>query len=1458
MTDLRGAGSRAVLIGTGRTPSPSLPDVPAVATSLRDLRQTLLDRCEMPAANIGVVLDPADPATLDTSVRAAAAAATDVLLIYFVGHGLKPGNELYLATGATVDLNENRPASQALEFSAIPAAVARSRASTVLVVLDCCYSGKARLGPAVANGLLLVSATQWEPALFRTGEPHTVFTGALLRTLAAGDPHGPPLTTLGRMTELLDRELAQDKSGPCRPGIEFRGNASRLVIAKNHAYTRPAPDEPAVATATSDVNPYRGLTAYEKADSTRFFGREATVAALARAIAARASDFVVLTGPSGVGKSSVLGAGLLPLLTQGHVLAGSENWRQVTLTPGTDPLDALRTEIAKALQVSPESIGNLFADSTQLSERCTAAPMALVVDQFEDLFAHHPNIAAEYIATLSMLAAAARLTVICVRSDFLGRCLDYPVLEPAARAAVVVASMSTEELRSVIVEPAEQAGLAVAPDLVEVILSDALPRSSRTVEVLPLLSHALASTWTERIGRTLTVAAYLRAGRIDEAVTKTADAVYRSLDAAGKEEARQLFLALLPVDGEGQSTSRVVRRDSLELDARGNAVLDAFVRARLIGVGHGTVFLTHDALLGAWQQLREWIAQYGAALGEWQRLRSRAAEWRVHRLPGLLLSGTALQTALLLRTKRLRLHPDEENYLRASEDRQRRTLRLQFATAMSVLLLTVFAVAGGILAWDNSNKATVSANDAAVQQLQLLGKSYADTNPRAALSFLLTAAQRAPTGENRAALARALINSPFGGSVTMPDLREGYDAIVAVALSPDGSLLAAADETGHVALWRIEGRQLSSTVIGQFDIAQVHDLRFDATGRKLVVFGSDTDRSRPIDDRYRNVLWWDVGDPAHPVLEHADGAGAVALVSADGTVGVRRTLVGQRTETSLVRIGAQITEVARPDIPGSLLGFSGDNSLLVTADDSGYFLWDTADLAHPVQLARFSSALAVDTDPAQYSMITGGPRQFASFSPDNRLVALTGRGAPATLIDVTDRARPRALSTLSDTAQISLLGPSATRAEFSPSGRTLTIGGSGAGVQLWDVRDPSHPHVSRSLDTELARQIRALSYAAGGRSLVTGGLGGVVTLWNVESGTGITLEQEFEALGNDGYLSPDGMTLIVDGGPVSLEDPGTLAVWRLVDPDRPALVARIPQHPQYTADVSLSHDGDLAAVRNGDGSTSLWSLTDPAHPTQVGTVATNSSIGMTFPNTHTMHVRMDHAGKTIAVERDNGWQYIVQLWDISDPARPQPFADLPVRSGNQPTFTVSPNGRLLVTTNRSAGTEIWDISRRDRPRLRAELPGGASRLVSSADGRVLLRTGEIGEDQGTELYDLSDPTVPQRVSTAPGTAGTPVFGADNRILAMAAGRTVNLAPTDNLAGGFPLPGHLGTVTALRVRADGLLVSRDPRNVRIWDVRGALQTLVDPAAAACARLGHTTPERVWRHYAPNLPYDNACG
>ena len=94
--------------------------------------------------------------------------------------------------------------------------------------------------------------------------------------------------------------------------------------------------------------PYRGLLPFDESDAEVFYGRERLAAELAVKLAARVTrgGLVVVTGASGAGKSSLLRAGLLPILSRGQQVQGSDRWPRIIMTPTKDPLTELAARLA--------------------------------------------------------------------------------------------------------------------------------------------------------------------------------------------------------------------------------------------------------------------------------------------------------------------------------------------------------------------------------------------------------------------------------------------------------------------------------------------------------------------------------------------------------------------------------------------------------------------------------------------------------------------------------------------------------------------------------------------------------------------------------------------------------------------------------------------------------------------------------------------------------------------------------------------------------------------------------------------------------------------------------------------------------------------------------------------------------------------------------------------------------
>ncbi|MEV7611843.1 caspase family protein [Streptomyces sp. NPDC089799] len=215
-------GSYAVLIGSSRFDDPDLEDLPGVAGNLRDLGRLLEDPTVwgLPAEHCVRIADPSSHEVVLDAVHEAARRATDSLLVYYAGHGLPgpDGDGLLLALRAS---DPERPYSW-LDYRGVRREVlGAGRKVNRAVILDCCYSGQAleggMSGPVtlaeqarISGTYLLTSTSANGMALAPPGEPHTAFTGRLIRLLDRGLPGAGPLLS---GPDLYDHLLGELRSG---------------------------------------------------------------------------------------------------------------------------------------------------------------------------------------------------------------------------------------------------------------------------------------------------------------------------------------------------------------------------------------------------------------------------------------------------------------------------------------------------------------------------------------------------------------------------------------------------------------------------------------------------------------------------------------------------------------------------------------------------------------------------------------------------------------------------------------------------------------------------------------------------------------------------------------------------------------------------------------------------------------------------------------------------------------------------------------------------------------------------------------------------------------------------------------------------------------------------------------------------------------------------------------------
>ncbi len=492
-----------------------------------------------------------------------------------------------------------------------------------------------------------------------------------------------------RFAAIIDRCLEPE------PSRRFAsGEALREAL---EALRESGPGEPVMAE-----RPYPGLNAFSSEERGVFFGRGAEVRAVLDRL--RAEPFVLVAGDSGVGKSSLCRAGLLPRINEGALGGG---WTVVTLVPGRHPLVALahalaplagtdEARVTEALREGPQALGRL------LRAHPGAGGTLLFVDQLEELLTlaspEEATLVAESLGKLAEGLPGVRLLA-TVRGDFLTRLAALPGLGDVLSGALyLLRPLSEAGLREAITSPAHARGVAFESEA----LVNALVEAGRAEGALPLLQFALAELWDAReVGRHLIPAAALEAlGGVAGALARHADGVLARLLPTQQRAARHLLLRLVTAEGTR------ARRTAEELLGSGVAAeearvaLEALVRGRLLVAretqGEATYEVAHEALLTGWEQLRGWRAGDAERRAAHQRLERAAAEWQRAGRPADALWG-ARSLAQVESLHPGELVSQEAAFLSASRRAVRRARMVRLGALLALPLGLALVYGGNLL-----------------------------------------------------------------------------------------------------------------------------------------------------------------------------------------------------------------------------------------------------------------------------------------------------------------------------------------------------------------------------------------------------------------------------------------------------------------------------------------------------------------------------------------------------------------------------------------------------------------------------------------------------------------------------------------------------------------------------------------------------------------------------------------
>ena len=507
-----------------------------------------------------------------------------------------------------------------------------------------------------------------------------------------------------RFASVVDRCLRRDPSARFAAGDELR-EALEALVARSIGGELPA------------GNPYRGLVAFDAEHRALFFGRGPDIRGLIDRL--REGAFVLVTGDSGVGKSSLCRAGALPHVADG-ALRDRLAWSVIQLVPGQRPLSSLAMLLAQHLGCDEDELLATMRDEPRRVLRALQREgrgLLVFIDQLEELVTlADRDEAQQFDALIGELAVGVPgvRVLATVRSDFLMRIAELPGIgREIARALFLLRPLTLDGAREAITGPARAKGVELESDE----LVDTLAGS---VTELPLLAFTLAQLWDARDPSTAMISARsLEAiGGVHGALARHADSVIDGLLPRQRDAARRMLLRLV-------TTERTRTRRSAQ-EFGDPEVLDALVRGRLVvarGEEPPMFELAHEQLIAGWPRFAGWSSEVKAevamharlatAVATWQQLaRSKEALWRKRQLAEVAILRHAV------------LAPAEREFVDLSRRAERRRRLAWRVTAIlaPLVAITVYGGARYVARQDLARTVAVNVGEAVREHASALAR----------------------------------------------------------------------------------------------------------------------------------------------------------------------------------------------------------------------------------------------------------------------------------------------------------------------------------------------------------------------------------------------------------------------------------------------------------------------------------------------------------------------------------------------------------------------------------------------------------------------------------------------------------------------------------------------------------------------------------------------------------------
>ena len=1003
------------------------------------------------------------------------------------------------------------------------------------------------------------------------------------------------------------------------------------------------------ASAPSRLNPYPGLAPFDEPDAARFFGRDREIDEVLERLPSR--RLLAVIGVSGCGKSSLVRAGIIPVLRLGVAPDLPSRWRICTLTPGNAPLPSL----ASSLGAPSGWPANTF-DLVDYA-RAKLAPgesLLLVVDQFEEIFrfradtlARDGGNAASLFVNLLLNAVEQRevpvYVLLTMRTDFLGECAQFRGLPEALNDCYyLVPRMTRLQQQDAIERPLQGEGEAIHPALTQRLLND----SAEDPDHLPVLQHLLRRLWencnARPSGGPIGLGDYREVGGWTGALDADAEAVCRRFPAE-EQGIRQVF-QWITERGTGERAVRRPRPFAECVEVSGldrnklASILSAFEERGLLRPSHHSeeslVDLPHESVTWQWSRMKRWILEEAEQAAQLRFLLQAARRQ-------MLLTGLALESGLQLR----------------AAWRTRPLTALRYFDARELELTDAWI--GRSEEFDLNQRTFAEARELSAWAALSLGD---DPERSLILGLYSWGKQPAMVAGLEEFLHAALLRSP--GRLTL----HHQGSVWSVAWSPDGLRLATASSDQSARIWDAQTGAALLTLAGHQ--GGVSAVAWSPSGGRLATAGFD--QTVCVWEAYTGQLLLRLRGHEYAVLGLAwspDGS-RLATSSDDNTVKLWDVSAGLELLT-LRGPQAAVWSVAWSPDGHRVAGAGRDQTVRLWNAETGRELHtlrgheaDVRCVAWSPDGARLATA-SFDNTARIWDAHSGEPlltlrghQHFVlsvAWSPDGTRLATAGFDITA---KVWDAQTGREWFTLRGHQYAVLC------VAWSPDGGKLATASDDNTAKVAELgvgRELSLLQVNRGL-----APVWSVAWSPDGTRIATGSDDGTAKIWDALTGREVLALRGFPNYVECVAWSPDSTRLAT-----SLDT--TAKVWEIGASRGAGFLLR--GHDAYVGAVAWSPDGTKLATGSRDRTAKVWDaesgqrlLRLDGHQADVRSVAWSPD------------------GTTLATASDDCTVIVAKVAETSDP--------LVLRSHLYPVAAVvwSPDGSKLATASDDKTAILWEAA----------------------------------------------------------------------------------------------------------------------------------------------------------------------